>query len=134
MTTPSRAVPALRQIPREFAYHVELTPAEVLARVETDPDVQRIAGFPARGRSDRKFLVERAGRGFRNAFLNLRGWKLLLLPGLPLLASPAGVELVLSLLSEPVLLRRPATLLHSPRRAARAALDVWRLVRLLAGG
>ncbi|HRI53768.1 MAG TPA: hypothetical protein PLW65_26680 [Pseudomonadota bacterium] len=54
--------------------------------------------------------------------------------GLPLLASPAGIELGLSLLSEPVLLRRPATLLHSPRRAARAALDVWRLVRLLAGG
>lgn len=54
--------------------------------------------------------------------------------GLPLLASPAGVELVLSLLSEPVLLRRPATLLHNPRRAARAALDVWRLVRLVAGG
>ena len=65
MTTPSRAVPALRHIPREFNYHVELTPAEVLARVESDPDVQRIAGFPARGRSDRKFLVERAGRGFR---------------------------------------------------------------------
>lgn len=53
--------------------------------------------------------------------------------GLPLLASPAGVELVLSLLSEPVRLRQPATLLH-PRRAARAALDVWRLVRLVAGG
>ena len=53
--------------------------------------------------------------------------------GLPLLASPAGVELVLSLLSEPVRLRQPATLLR-PRRAARAALDVWRLVRLVAGG
>lgn len=65
MTSPSRAVPALRQLAREFAYHVELSPAEVLARIETDPDVQLISGFPARGRSDRKFLAERAGRGFR---------------------------------------------------------------------
>jgi hypothetical protein len=65
MTTPSRALPALRQIPREFAYHVELSPRELLARVEADPDVQMIAGFPARGRSDRKFLVERVGHGFR---------------------------------------------------------------------
>lgn len=65
MTTPSRAVPALRLLPQEFAYHVELSPAEVLARVESDPDVQLLTGFPARGRSDRKFLVERAGRGFR---------------------------------------------------------------------
>lgn len=54
--------------------------------------------------------------------------------GLPLLASPAGVDLVLSLLSEPVRLREPAAVLHHPRRAARAALDVWRLVRLVAGG
>lgn len=65
MTTPSRAVPALRLIPRESAYHVELSPTEVLARVESDPEVQRVAGFPARGRSDRKFLVERTSRGFR---------------------------------------------------------------------
>mgnify|MGYP003594672253 CR=1 FL=1 len=54
--------------------------------------------------------------------------------GLPLLASPAGVQLVLSLLHEPIRLHEPATLLHRPRRAARAALDLLRLIRLVAGG
>lgn len=64
-STPSRALPALRLIPRESTYHVELSPTEVLARIETDPEVQLITGFPARSRSDRKFLVERTSRGFR---------------------------------------------------------------------
>lgn len=54
--------------------------------------------------------------------------------GLPLLASPAGVQLVLSLLHEPIRLHEPATLLHRPRQAARAALDLFRLIRLVAGG
>ncbi len=54
--------------------------------------------------------------------------------GLPLLASPAGVQLGISLLGNPLRVREPGLLLSSPRRAARAALDVWRLVRLVAGG
>lgn len=54
--------------------------------------------------------------------------------GLPLLASPAGVQLGLSLLSEPLRLRDPAALLRHPRKAARAALDLFRLIRLIAGG
>ncbi|HEY0133972.1 MAG TPA: hypothetical protein VGB85_07825 [Nannocystis sp.] len=62
---PSRAVPATRLLPRQFAYHVELTPAEVLGRIAADADVQVIAGFPARGRSDRKFLAELGRTSFR---------------------------------------------------------------------
>ena len=54
--------------------------------------------------------------------------------GLPLLASPAGLELLGSLVSSPLWLHQPARLLGRPRRAARAMLDVWRLVRLIAGG
>ncbi len=62
---PSRAAPATRMLPRQFAYHVELTPEEVLGRIQADPDVQVIAGFPARGRSDRKFLAEFGRTSFR---------------------------------------------------------------------
>ena len=54
--------------------------------------------------------------------------------GLPLLISPAGLQLGFSLLGSPLRVREPARLLANPRRAARAALDVWRLVRLVAGG
>ena len=54
--------------------------------------------------------------------------------GLPLLASPAGLQLGLSLLGEPVRLRQAGTILHHPRNAARAALDLLRLIRLIPGG
>ena len=54
--------------------------------------------------------------------------------GLPLLASPAGLQLGMALLGNPLRVRQPGLLLSSPRRAARAARDVWRLVRLVAGG
>lgn len=54
--------------------------------------------------------------------------------GLPLLASPAGLQLGLSLLGEPLRVREPAALLAHPRRAARAAIDTLRLIRLIAGG
>ncbi len=65
MSLPTRAAPAIRLLPRQFAYHVELTPAEVLAHLSADPDVQVIAGYPARGRSDRRFLVELGRNSFR---------------------------------------------------------------------
>ena len=65
LPVPTRAAPATRLLPRHFAYHVELTPAEVLERLKADPDVQVIAGFPARGRSDRKFLAEFGRNSFR---------------------------------------------------------------------
>jgi hypothetical protein len=54
--------------------------------------------------------------------------------GFPLLASRAGLALTVSLLSHPLRLHEPTRLLGNPRRAARAALDVWRLIRLIAGG
>jgi hypothetical protein len=73
MSLPTRAAPALRLLPREFIYHVELSPAELLARVEADPDVQMITGFPARGRSDRKFLAERTAAGSLRVCQNLAG-------------------------------------------------------------
>ena len=65
LPVPTRAAPATRLLPRHFAYHVELSPAEVLERLRADPDVQVIAGFPARGRSDRKFLAEFGRNSFR---------------------------------------------------------------------
>ncbi len=71
MSLPTRAAPALRLLPREFIYHVELSPAELLARVEADPDVQMITGFPARPRSDRKFLAERTATGGLRVCQNL---------------------------------------------------------------
>jgi hypothetical protein len=62
MSLPTRAPLAPRLLPAQLAYHVELSPAEVIERLRADPDVQVIEGFPARGRSDRKFLAE-LGRG-----------------------------------------------------------------------
>lgn len=62
MSLPIRATPAPRLLPAQLDYHVELSPAEVLERLKADPDVQVLDGFPARGRSDRKFLAE-LGRG-----------------------------------------------------------------------
>jgi hypothetical protein len=62
MSLPIRAPLAPRLLPAELDYHVELSPAEVLERLKADPDVQVLEGFPARGRSDRKFLAE-LGRG-----------------------------------------------------------------------
>lgn len=65
MSVPSRAAPALRSLPRQFVYHVDLSPDEVEQRIKQDPDIQVVAGFPARGRSDRKFLAELGHRSFR---------------------------------------------------------------------
>lgn len=65
MSLPTRAASAPRLLPRQFVYHVELTPAEVHERIRTDPDIQLIDGFPARARSDRKFLAELGHRSFR---------------------------------------------------------------------
>jgi len=62
MSLPTRAPLAHRLLPVQLDYHVELSPAEVLERLKADPDVQVLEGFPARGRSDRKFLAE-LGRG-----------------------------------------------------------------------
>ena len=65
MSLPSRAESALRLLPAQLAYHVGLSPAEVLERLRDDPDVQVVAGFPARSRSDRRFLAELGAHGFR---------------------------------------------------------------------
>ena len=54
--------------------------------------------------------------------------------GLPLFASPAGLQLGLSLLGEPVRLRDAGAILRHPRNAARAAIDLLRLIRMIAGG
>ena len=54
--------------------------------------------------------------------------------GLPLLASGPGLSLLQALLSHPLRVRDAAVLLINPRQSARAALDVWRLIRLVAGG
>ena len=62
MSLPPRAPLAPRLLPAQLDYHVELSPTEVLERLKADPDVQVLEGFPARGRTDRKFLVE-LGRG-----------------------------------------------------------------------
>ena len=40
----------------EVITHVDLTPGEVLARLRGDADVQALQGFPARSRSQRRFL------------------------------------------------------------------------------
>jgi hypothetical protein len=65
MTVPPTATPALRMLPRQVTYRVELTPAEVIERLRQDPDVQVVSGFPARKRSSRKFLAEIGRRRFR---------------------------------------------------------------------
>ncbi len=65
MSLPSRAESALRLLPAQLAYHVELSPAEVLERLRDDPDVQVVAGFPAPSRSDRRFLAQLRAHGFR---------------------------------------------------------------------
>lgn len=55
----------LRALPEALTYHVDLSPGEVLARLRGEPEVQVVEGFPARGRSARKYLVELGPRGFR---------------------------------------------------------------------
>ena len=54
--------------------------------------------------------------------------------GWPILASPAGLELVLVLVQRPLRVRGLDVVLAEPRRAARALLDALQLTRLLAGG
>jgi hypothetical protein len=54
--------------------------------------------------------------------------------GVPVLASPAGVSLLLTLLQRPVWLRDLSGTLRHPLRALRAMVDIGLLVRLLAGG
>jgi len=61
----SPGTPAVRMLPRQLAYRVELTPAEVLERLRRDPDVQVVSGFPARKRSGRRFLAEIGTTKFR---------------------------------------------------------------------
>jgi hypothetical protein len=61
----SPGTPALRMLPRQLAYRVDLSPKEVLERLRGDPDVQVVSGFPARKRSGRKFLAEIGKRKFR---------------------------------------------------------------------
>ena len=53
--------------------------------------------------------------------------------GLPLFVSPAGLDLMLSLLRRPLRIRGLTLLFVNPARAGRAILDTARLVRLLAG-
>lgn len=55
----------MRALPEVITYHVDLSPAEVLARLEGDGDVQVLQGFPARSRSQRKFLAELGPASFR---------------------------------------------------------------------
>lgn len=55
----------LRALPEALTYHVDLTPAEVLARLRGEAEVQVLEGFPARGRSARKYLAELRPKGFR---------------------------------------------------------------------
>lgn len=54
-----------RALPESLVYQVDLTPAEVLARLRGDADVQVLQGFPAQGRSQRKFLAELGPSAFR---------------------------------------------------------------------
>lgn len=54
-----------RALPEALTYHVDLTPNEVLARLRSDADVQILQGFPARGRSQRRFLAEIGPQRFR---------------------------------------------------------------------
>ena len=53
--------------------------------------------------------------------------------GLPIFASPAGLDLLLSLVRHPLRVRGLTLLLVNPARAGRALVDTARLVRLLAG-
>jgi len=55
----------LRALPEALTYRVDLAPGEVLARLRGDADVQILEGFPARGRTRRKFLAELGTRKFR---------------------------------------------------------------------
>ena len=55
----------LRALPEALTYHVDLVPAEVLARLRGSADVQVVEGFPPRGRSQRKFLAELGATRFR---------------------------------------------------------------------
>lgn len=55
----------LRALPEALTYRVDLAPGEVLARLRNDADIQIIEGYPARGRSRRKFLAELGPRSFR---------------------------------------------------------------------
>jgi hypothetical protein len=54
-----------RALPEALTYHVDLTPNEVLARLRGDGDVQVVQGFPARGRTQRRFLAEIGPQRFR---------------------------------------------------------------------
>lgn len=54
-----------RALPEALTYHVDLTPPEVLARLRGDADVQVVQGFPARGRTSRRFLAEIGPQRFR---------------------------------------------------------------------
>ncbi len=65
MSSSHIVVPGSRPLPRSLECHVELTRAEVLEQLRSDPDVQVVTGFPAPGRSDRRFLVELGRTGFR---------------------------------------------------------------------
>lgn len=55
----------LRALPEALTYHVDLTPAEVLARLRGEAEVQVVEGFPPRGRSARKYLAELRSKSFR---------------------------------------------------------------------
>lgn len=55
----------MRALPEALTYHVDLTPAEVLARLQGDGEVQVLQGFPARSRTQRKFLAELGSTSFR---------------------------------------------------------------------
>lgn len=55
----------MRALPEALTYHVDLTPTEVLARLRGEAEVQVVEGFPARGRSARKYLAELGPKGFR---------------------------------------------------------------------
>lgn len=65
MTLPATATSALRALPEALTYTVDLSPGEVLARVRGDADVQVLQGFPARRRSNRRFLAELGRSSFR---------------------------------------------------------------------
>lgn len=55
----------MRALPEALTYRVDLAPGEVLARLRNDADIQIIEGYPARGRSRRKFLAELGPTSFR---------------------------------------------------------------------
>jgi hypothetical protein len=55
----------LRALPEALTYRVDLAPAEVLARLRGDADIQIVEGYPARSRTRRRFLAELGPRNFR---------------------------------------------------------------------